>query len=369
VREVVIVISDLYLSQETPDRQLPAGIALPGLEHTARFGSRSPLAAGWRSWLAHRLGHEREIASAAPATICALALNSHASDQPLAPMVWMASPMHLIAGLTSVHLDRRSVLRLRPEDLAALELDFQRTFGDSGFALRPLDSGEFLLSGPEMPLAGTLEPARSMGESIAADVRGTGAPALRRLGAEIEMWLHDHTVNDARNSRGELPVTGLWLWGAGKSPRDRGPGSAPPDARGMTREAAAAGAPPGAPPSSGARDILFGADAYLRGLGVLTRTNVLPLPAQLTDVFGYPHAQRAVLVIEISPMLHSNPQWTFFDALMQIDRNFIAPATKALSDHTFEQLVIVANDHELALRARDRFKFWRRTPAGLAGLQ
>jgi hypothetical protein len=346
VREVVIVISDLYVSQETPDRHLPDGFALPGLEHVARFGMRSKVAAGWRSWLAHRLGHEREIGSAEPASVSALALNSDAAGLPLASMVWMASPMHLLAGLTSVHLDRRSVLRLPPEDRAALEADFQRTFNDSGFSLRPLDSGDFLLSGPELPLADTLEPARSMGESVTADIRSTGAPALRRLGAEIEMWLHDHPVNTARNNRGELPVTGLWLWGAGRAPDTQSPRPAP-----------------------GNGDILFGTDAYLRGLGVRTSTTVLPLPAQSTDVFGYPQAQRAVLVIEISPMLHSNPQWTFFDALMQIDRNFTAPAAKALSDRTFEQLVIVANDHALCLRARDRFKLWRRTRPGLSGLQ
>jgi hypothetical protein len=54
---------------------------------------------------------------------------------------------------------------------------------------------------------------------------------------------------------------------------------------------------------------------------------------------------------------------------MQIDRNFTAPAAKALSDRTFEQLVIVANDHALCLRARDRFKLWRRMRPGLSGLQ
>jgi hypothetical protein len=366
VREVVIVISDLYLSQETPERQLPDGVALPGLEHVGRFGRRSTVEGGWRRWLARRLNGEGEVAAAAAATVASLALNSR-----VAGMVWMATPVHLIAGLTSLHLDRRSVLHLPAADLAALKSDFDRTFADSGFALRPVDSGDFLLLGPEMPLADTLEPARSMGESIADGMRGgNGAPALRRLGAEIEMWLHDHPLNDARKSRGDLPVTGLWLWGAGPvgvtlSSKRREPAipvPKPETAEGQQSDARILD-------SARSADIVFGSDAYLQGLCVHLDTNVLSVPPQLTDIFSYPRAKRAVLVIEIAPMLHSKTTWTFFDALMQIDRSFITPAVEALNDGQFEQLVIVANDHELTHHARGRFKLWRRPQPGLLGLQ
>jgi hypothetical protein len=116
-------------------------------------------------------------------------------------------------------------------------------------------------------------------------------------------------------------------------------------------------------------DIAFGRDAYLQGLLALRGEKVFPLPQQLADVFGYPQARRAVLVIEIASMLHSNPTWTFFDAVAQVDRSFIAPAVDALNQGQCERLVILANDHQLTLRARDRLKFWRRTPSGLPGLQ
>jgi hypothetical protein len=122
-------------------------------------------------------------------------------------------------------------------------------------------------------------------------------------------------------------------------------------------------------PSAASADIAFGHDAYLEGLWASIGKKVFPLPQQLTDVFGYPHARRAALVIEIGAMLHSNPRWTFFDAVAQIDRAFIAPAVEALGAAKVERLVILANDHQLTLRARDRFKLWRRIPPGLSGLQ
>jgi hypothetical protein len=365
VHEVVIVLSDLYLSQEPPERWLPDGIALPGLTHAARFAKRATLKGGWRPWLARWLGRdELAAATVAAATVGATAAAPNASDPTASAQtasapttstvpvpeftVWMATPVHLVAGLTSLHLDRRSILRLPSAELTTLAAEFQRVFHDSGFRLQPLDTGGFLLFGPPVPLADTLEPARSMGENVADGMRGgTGATALRRLGAEIEMWLHDHAVNDARKSRGQPPVTGLWLWGGGPVP----PVS---DDRAATRAAGA---------------IAFGSDAYLQGLWAGNGANVLPLPPQLAGIFSYPQAQRAVLVIEVGDMLHANPRWTFFDAIAQIDTRFMAPAVAALRRGDVGRLVLLANDRELTVRARDRFKFWRRALPGLSGLQ
>jgi hypothetical protein len=368
VHELVIVVSDLYVSQDAPERELPEGVAVPGLQHVARFGTRCRLAGGWRPWLARWLIADRqsgrtvaassderpdpdqELLGAAPASVAAAAVPSPPPGAAPSPaskeMVWMATPVHLVAGLTSVHLDRRSILRLSADDLTALATEFRRIFHDSGFALEPLESGDFLLLGPQVTIGETLEPARAIGNSIAdAQPVGVTDPALRRLGAEIEMWLHEHPINDARRRRGEAPVTGLWLWGGGHQ-------------RSAQRPASAASS-----------DIAFGRDAYLEGLWASSGKKVFPLPQQLTDVFGYPGVRRAALVMEISPMLHSNPRWTFFDAVAHIDRAFIAPAVQALAAGKVERLVIVANDRQLTLRARDRFKLWRRMPSGLPGLQ
>jgi hypothetical protein len=226
--------------------------------------------------------------------------------------------------------------------------EFQRVFHDSGFALEPLGSGDFLLFGPQMRVGEGTEPARFLGENVAEARKGSSSdPALRRLSAEIEMWLHEHPVSEARRRRGQAPVTGLWFWGGGPVPDAAKPAAT----------------------SVGLSDIAFGSDAYLHGLWASVGGTVLPLPQQLTDVFGYPHAQRAVLLIEIGSMLHSVPTWTFIDALAQIDRAFVSPAVGAVRSGKLERLVFLANDWQLTLGPRDHLKLWRRTPTGLAGLQ
>ena len=401
MHELVLVLSDFYVSQEAPDRELPAGVTLPGFQHVARFATRSELSSGWRPWLSRWLigadaGATATVAAASspmakPVTAIsreaaaiarpapAYAQSGSTQNGPTQNVAWMATPMHLIAGMTSVHVDRRSILRLDAADQTTLAADFQRVFHDSGFYLQPLEAGDFLMLGPEMPRAETREPARALGGSMVQ--RSDSSIALRRLGAEIEMWLHDHPINDTRRRRGELPVTSLWLWGAGAIPA-RG-GAFPASDVGIAHSGATGHPPTAVTAGDSSADahsadvlpaatdgaVAFGRDSYLQGLWAMRGAKVAPLPQQLADVFGYPHAQRAVLVIEIGLMLQTKPKWTFFEAVADIDRVFIAPAVEALNRGQYDRLVVLANDYELTLRARDRLKFWRRAPSGLSGLQ
>ncbi|HEV7442316.1 MAG TPA: hypothetical protein VGO18_06940, partial [Steroidobacteraceae bacterium] len=107
MHDLVIVVSDLYVSREAPERELPHGVALPGLQHAARFGSRAGVAGGWRSWLARWVSADQQsgrgsaaiavsarddpgqkLVHAAPATVAAAAL-----ARSEAAMVWMATPV------------------------------------------------------------------------------------------------------------------------------------------------------------------------------------------------------------------------------------------------------------------------------------
>lgn len=347
MRELVIVIADLYLEPEPAARTAAAPIsgdgpdagAAPGIQHLARFGDETMLPEGWRAWVARWLGLP-QYAREAPASIAAAAL----ADAPAARAdvradraVWIATPMHLIAGLTSVHLDRRSILRLSGAELAELTASFRDAFRGSGFDLDPLASGELLLSGPPQPASSTAtEPARmlltSMTEALPA---GHGAPALRRLSSEIEMWLHDHPVNDARARRGAVPVVTLWLWGGGAPPAQRAA-----VARGL--------------------DAAFGSDAYVRGLWRLAGGESRPMPVDWAAMIGEPRAQRALGVVEVAELLHANTSWPLARALAEVDRRLISPALAALRRGELQRLVLLANDRSHIVRAADRWRLWRR---------
>jgi len=156
MREIVIVITDLYLDPDPAGRPAAREIAprdpeasagsgaTPGIDHLARFADRGRVAAGWRAWTAHWLALPQYLGEA-PASVAAAEL----ADAP-AGAVWLATPVHLLAGLTSLHFDRRSVLRLPRAELEELAATFRDTFRGSGFDLHPLPDGELVLSGPEV---------------------------------------------------------------------------------------------------------------------------------------------------------------------------------------------------------------------------
>ena len=417
MREIVIVISDLYLAQDPSGRspslvqgQLdgpPGSGAFPGIEHVARFGERTALEGGWRPWLARWLGRS-DLANIAPGVIAAVgavpaatAAVPAAAERPPDFTAWIATPVHFIAGLTSLHLDRRSILRLPAADLEGFAQDFNRTFGDSGLHLTPLAAGDFLMQGPATLTAATTEPARALVADLEASLpKGNEAKALKRLGAELEMWLHEHPLNETRRRSGELPVSTLWLWGgtpaqAGQSPvlaagglalAGRTPvlssgdpasaGRAPILAGGTPAPAAGARVAtptqqPASPSASSNTDttLAFGNDPYLAGLSRLHGNQTHVLPDQLTDLLTDSRPQRAVLVIEVTSMLHQNPHWTVLEALAEIDRRFVSPAIAALGEGSLESVVLLANDAQWRVRRRDRLKLWRRPRPGISALQ
>jgi hypothetical protein len=382
VREIVIVISDLYLapgqSGGSPEaaasaREAAAASVTPsGFEHAARFGQRRSIEGegGWRPWLARWLGRD-DLAAVAPAVIAAASAVTDtrpadsgsidgravtepsiavlATEQRTDSTAWIASPVHLIAGLTSLHIDRRSILRLSPADLESFAQDFNRAFGDTSLHLVPLANGEFLLRGPATLSAATTEPSRALVADLGAALpKGSDAKALKRLGAELEMWLHTHPLNEARQRRGELPVSALWLWGGGASLQFTPlPGSL------KTRG-----------------DLAFGPDPYLIGLWHLHGGRARALPDdKLTSLLTDPSAQRAILVTEVTSLLQSNPRWTVFEALAELDRLYAAPAIAALAAGTVDKVLVIANDTELQVGRRDRLRFWRRPQPTLLALQ
>ncbi|HEY3787132.1 MAG TPA: hypothetical protein VGL55_17815 [Steroidobacteraceae bacterium] len=351
MQEALIVIPDLYFPQEM-DRPAAGELALPGLEHLARFGERRRLGSDWRPWLARWAGNRQDMAELAPAAVAAAAVQSAipvaGAAATASATVWMATPVHLVASLTTVHLDRRSVLYLEASELLELATDFERTFRGSGHRLVPLEGGALVLLGPATASVDTREPARAMAGDVAEGLpSGPGAAALRQLGAEIEMWLHGHALNEARERRGELAVTSLWLWGGGMS-------AALPARQAAETQTAA--------------PMAFGSDAYVRGLWSHMGAQMLPLPPQFAQVLRYPDARGAVLVVEAGRMLQPNRNWTWPEAVAEIDRRFLLPAVQALHRGALGEIQLLANDWCLSLRARHRLRLWRRKRPGLSGL-
>jgi hypothetical protein len=336
-----MVITDLYHPAAEPLPERGARAQLPGIEYAGRFGTRTTLKEGWRAWLARLLGRE-DLVSVAPARIAAavLAENTPTCAPPVS--CWIATPVHLSAGLARVHLDHRGLLRLPGPQQAALAAAFARTFAAAGSSLAPLPSGEFLLRAPGIEAVATTEPERCAGGEIGAALpHGVQAGGLRRTAAEIEMWLHTQGAIAPLSAAEELTVNALWLWG--------GAGAvAAPQVR-----AARAGR------------LAFGADAYLHGLWHLEGGVCGALPAALTGLPEAAGSGYTVLALRVAQELQESVQSTFTEALRSLDGRFIAAALGRLGPGGFGTVTVVGNDVALTVRRGSRWRRWRRSRGGL----
>ncbi len=158
------------------------------------------------AWLPAEFGLE-------PARLAAGALTVLAGDDAPGNSLWArADPVHL-----RLLRDRMVVL---PSAAFSLGADEARALCES---LNAHFEGRlaFQVHSPErwvVRLAEPLELPPMPALAFAGQDVAPGMPADALLN-EIQMALHEHPVNEAREARGEPAVNSLWLWGAGTAPR------------------------------------------------------------------------------------------------------------------------------------------------------
>jgi hypothetical protein len=245
---------------------------------------------------------------------------------------WLATPVQLEARLDHVRLADRGLLRVSTRETGSWCEEFARAFGPE-YALH--DAGEcgFLLTGLAGRNVVSIDPARLLDSDIGhALPKGAASGELRRLGTEIEMWLHGAPFNAARARR----VSALWLWGGGRGQEGNEEGAG----FGVFRA--------------------HGRDPYLLALARLARQNpVTPAPPSLA-------ALGAILdrvVVELAPM--SGPR---AESLAMLDGNWFAPARAALSAGSLDALDLVANDRCFHVAPRPGWRVWRRQTSWLTQL-
>ena len=175
----------------------------PSIERLLARGrrqERSPL--GLEAWLMGNFGLAGENVPAGVLTLLA------GNGDPGGATWLRADPVHL------------RMMRDRPVVVPAEALNLSRAEADAlCAALNDHFVGmEVVAIGPRRWCA-RIERSFSSNQRSALEEAGrevlTGDPLLN----EIQMLLHAHPVNEAREARGEPPVNSLWLWGAGRAPK------------------------------------------------------------------------------------------------------------------------------------------------------
>ncbi|MBS0387677.1 MAG: hypothetical protein JSR15_04280 [Proteobacteria bacterium] len=327
---LILVLRDLY-----PARLDGAALAtlprLPALEQWLVRGDVLPATGGWRTWLWREFALKSALVDepAAPAAVAAAAVPKLPLDKPL----WFATPVHFVAGLDTVRLHPAGLVELDAAEQQQLATDFARVFAGSGFALHATGRRELLLAGGG-PVAGAIARSDDPAMWLGADPRsgfpaGAHAAELRRLGAEVEMWLHEHPVNRARAARGQLAANALWLWGGGA-----------PAVIGAVRAAPAA--------------VAWADDLFVDGLAQHRAAEVKPRPERWPDAGAGAAAEDELLIV---CGLGATPDT---DSLQALERHWVAPALAQWQGGRADSAILLAGERALVLKDARWRGWWRR---------
>jgi hypothetical protein len=311
----LLAVSDLYLDPvETGDDAQARLPALPALSELLHLGKASPPQRDWRAGLAADLGSPA-LAQPAPALLAAAAADGIAPGSP----VCMAEPVHLVAGMASVHLHPSGLLHLDADSRSELQTQFTREFGARDQALFAVGDG-LLLAAPEAAGAHGYDPARMLGSQVEASrLLDPQQQSLRRLGVEVEMWLPGLALNRERERRGELAITALWLWGGGK-------GSLP--------EVAA---------DKPSWEWAYGGDPWVHG--IWSRL----VHGKVQAARGWDHAEPSALMV-VSAARGSLPQ---------LEEDWFAPALRDLRAGRMSSLALRIGGQRWDLGSRPRARWWQ----------
>ena len=233
--------------------------------------------------------------------------------------VLRADPVTFVAGRDDVLLAGR-VDDLSDEHAASLVATLEQHFAQDGVAFRaPRADAWVALASAHVPVEAD---APRTDQPIGARLpRGPHGATWRRWLSEMQMLLHEHPVNQAREAEGLAPVTGIWISGGGRTPASLAP----------------------APAAIHALPSRLG-DVAL-GIARMTNAPASPPPATF-DALS--RAGDAVAVI---------PRADDIDAL---ERDWLAPAVAALERGAIAHLTIVSAGARTLRHASSRPSWWRR---------
>ncbi len=203
-------------------------VSLPG-----RLEQIEPLAAQVAPSLLKLLHRGRPLQPAAgySATLCDAFGIKQQQDWPLAPLCaaaegldakgyWLRlDPVHLEVGMGGLLMRSPSNLNLTLTEAHALIADINRHWQHERLSLQAFSPTRWYLRSDEAPNLRTTPIDQMIGEYLTPGLpRGADARLYLKLINDVQMLMHTHPVNLARELAGQLAINGLWLWGGGVLP-------------------------------------------------------------------------------------------------------------------------------------------------------
>lgn len=206
--------AELVVPALLPGAGAPQFPPTPALELLLARGRRTAdERSTYEQWIAAACG----LAGETPLPAGALTLLAEGGEPGEA--VWMrADPVHLRLGRTDLSFVPAAAFDLAAQESEALAQALNRHYGGE-IEFRAVTPRHWCARIAAAPRVRSLSTAEVAGRDVDANLpQGEDATLWHARLNEIQMLLHCHPVNEAREARGAPEVNSVWFWGAGKIP-------------------------------------------------------------------------------------------------------------------------------------------------------
>jgi len=244
--------------------------------------------------------------------------------------------LHLDSGQLLLADSRTFVITREEADCLAQSLNLH--FSGAGLLFRVMHPERWYLRVERTPQLHTRILAEVAGKSI-DEFLPAGKDGIYWHGVynEIQMALHDHVVNEAREAAGNPPVNSVWLWGGGRLPdvADRPYAHVWSDERLAKGLALASGA--------GSSSLPQNAPAWLAQM---------PAPGV-----------HLLVLDSLRTAAHYRDRVRWLENIEQLESRWFAPLLSALRRGEIQQIAISSGNWTFAVARADLWKLWRRSKA------
>ena len=305
---------------------------VPAIEKYFRFGaSKSIQATGFTQTLFELFDFPKQKYDYPVAAITRLVDDDHDLEG-----FWMrADPVHLRPERDAVVLLDDSAFNLEKHEALILAADLQQVFTERDIELEAPTINRWYIKLKQLPEIST-KPIHEVVNNDIDKNRASGENKILwdQLSNEAQMSLYNCPLNDEREQRGELPVNGIWLWGAGELPKFK----------------------------KQIWSCVFADEVTTQGLSILTGSPYMNLPESLEDLINQSGEQDNVLAVISFGLRHKqyfdHNGWQ--DFIAYIEEEWFADIEKLIKQKELDELTLLTESHYLTVTKSSFMKFWRR---------
>lgn len=250
--------------------------------------------------------------------------------------VWMrADPVHLRPERDTVVLLDNSSFNLEKHEALILAADLQPVFTAREIELEAPTNNRWYIKLKQLPEINTATIDEVVGNDIDRyRAKGDNKILWDQLSNEAQMSLHNCPLNDEREQRGDLPVNGVWLWGAGELPKS-------------TRQIWSR---------------VFADEITSQGLSILTGSPYADLPDSLEDVINKTDEQEKILTVISFGQRHKqyfdHSGWQ--DFIGYLEEEWFAQVESLIKQKELNELTLLTGEYKLTISKSSFMKFWKR---------